>query len=190
VSSEARFPWFAVRVKPRWEKEVARNLIRLGCSALLPLYIRETQWSDRIKKVELPLFPGYLFASFDPRRPLLVKATPGVLSIVSSGRELVPLAQSEVEAIQVLMHAGLPREPWEYPESGDVVRMISGPLAGVRGVVCSEGGVDRLVLSISLFRRAVAVRVERKWLDTSRKPIMNVMPPEVHSLAVAHENCS
>jgi transcription antitermination factor NusG len=165
---EQVYPWFALRVKPRWEKEVSRNLRCKGCAELLPLYTRQAQWSDRVKRVELPLFPGYLFASFDPGRPLHVKTTPGVLSIVSFGKCPLPLDQAEVEAIKAVMHSGLHPEPWKYPQLGDRVRVTAGPLKGIEGLVCTTENTHRLVLSVTLLQRAIAVEVEPQWVEVSQ----------------------
>ena len=171
--SKEEYPWFALRVKPRWEKEVSRNLRWKGCAELLPLYVRESRWSDRIKQIELPLFPGYLFASFDPRRPLIVTSTPGVLSVVGFGGKAIPLDPGEVAAIQATMCSRLHRKPWEYPHQGDLVRLIAGPLKGIQGVVCAAQGEDWLILSVTLLQRAIAVRVKSRWvesLNTGREP--------------------
>jgi len=164
--SEEEYPWFALRVKPRWEKEVSRNLRCKGYAELLPSYVRENRWSDRIKQIELPLFPGYLFASFDPRRPLIVTSTPGVLSVVGFGGKALPLDPSEVAAIQATMRSRLPRKPWEHPHQGDRVRLIAGPLKGIQGVVCAVQGEDWLILSVTLLQRAIAVRVKSRWVES------------------------
>ena len=164
--------WFAVRVKPRWEKEVCKNLNWKGYSALLPLYVRESQWTDRVKQLELPLFPGYVFASFDPRRPLHVLTTPGVLSVVTFGKTLVPLAPSEVEAVQAVINSELRREPCAYPQSGDRVRVVAGPLRGIEGIV-SCGSEDRLILTVTLLQRAISVQVKTPWLELIQRITQN-----------------
>lgn len=165
MSESATFPWFAVRVKLRWEKDALNSLRHKGFEALLPLYVRESQWCDRRKKLELPLFPGYIFVRFDPRRPLHVLTTPAVLSIVSFGRQLATVDSGELEAIQTVMRADVPREPWNYPNAGDVARITAGPLRGLTGVVASSDGKERLILSVTLLQRALAVEIRPQWLD-------------------------
>src|SRR5271163_2792869 len=113
------FPWFALQVRTRYEAGVADQLSRQGYDRFLPLYKLRKRWSDRIKQVEAPLFPGYLFCRFDPQKRLPILKTPGVIQIVGYNRAPTPIEEAEIDAIQTLVASGLPNQPWPFLETGD-----------------------------------------------------------------------
>ena len=121
-------PWFALRVKPNHEKSVATILREKRFEEFLPLFRSRRHWSDRVKAVDLPLFPGYLFCrlnlKLDNRMPLLT--TPGLLYIVGSGRTPEPIDESEILAIQSVSLSGLPYAPWPSLVMGQKVRLEAG----------------------------------------------------------------
>src|SRR5277367_654755 len=154
------FPWFALQVRTRYEAGVADQLNRLGYERFLPLYKLRKRWSDRIKEVETPLFPGYLFCRFNPQDRLPILKTPGVIQIVGFNHIPSPVDESEIRAIQTLMATGVPNQPWPYLEIGDKVRIESGSLRGVEGILVDFKGSHRLILSITLLQRSVAVEID------------------------------
>jgi len=131
---------------------------------LLPLYKSIRKWSDRVKELEQPLFPGYLFCKFDfqDRRPVVT--TPGVLQIVGYGRTAIPVSEQEIQALQLAVSSGIARQPWPYLEVGQRVRVIYGTLTGLEGILVNLKGNHRVVLSVSLLQRSVAMEVETSWL--------------------------
>ncbi len=139
-------PWFALQVHSRKENLVSANLQSQGYECLLPLYKSSRKWSDRVKEVEQPLFPGYLFCRFDfqNRRPLVV--TPGVLQIVGIGKTPTPIDEHEIAAIQMAQASGLPSQPWPYMEVGERVRVNYGTLTGLEGLLIHLQGNHRVVL--------------------------------------------
>ncbi len=104
--------WFALTVKRRYEKVVAHSLRRRGLEDFLPLYVMRRCWSDRIKAVEFPLFPGYVFCRFDYDRRLPVLCIPGVTSIVGYAKLPTPLSESEIASIRTILTSNLPAQPW------------------------------------------------------------------------------
>jgi transcription antitermination factor NusG len=132
----------------------------MGYEDFLPLCKTRTRWSDRTKEAETPLFPGYLFCRFDPQNRLPILKTPGVIQLVGYGRQPIPVEETEIEAIQALVASGLPSQPWPYLEVGEKVCIESGPLSGRQGVVLEFKGSKRLILSIALLQRSVAVEIE------------------------------
>jgi len=154
-----RFPWFALQVRTRHELGVADYLCGQGYEWLLPLYKCRKRWSDRIKEVETPLFPGYLFCRFNPQDRLPILKTPGVIQIVGFNHVPSPVDESEIQAIQTLMATGVPNQPWPYLGIGDKVRIESGSLRGVEGILVDFKGSHRLILSITLLR-SVAVEID------------------------------
>src|SRR5262245_60511989 len=91
--------WYALHVRTRFEKVVARNARDKGFEELLPLYRRASRWSDRIKQIDLPLFPGYVFCRFNPLDRLPILTIPGVKGIVGFGKNLIPVDEAELNAI-------------------------------------------------------------------------------------------
>jgi transcription antitermination factor NusG len=174
--------WFALRVKPRSEKIVATITRQKGFEEFLPLQQTHRRWSDRFKSVELPLFPGYLFCRIDPQVRLPILTIPGALQFVGLGKIPVPIEDAEIAAIQAAMHSGLPVEPWPFLNLGQRVQLEQGPLAGVEGILIEVRKQQRLVVSVSLLGRSVAVEIERNWvrpLDTKRPPVTMRFQPSV-----------
>jgi transcription antitermination factor NusG len=155
-----RLPWFALHVRTRHEAGVAAHLEGMGYEDFLPLYKTRTRWSDRTKEIEAPLFPGYLFCRFDPQNRLPILKTPGVIQVVGYSRQPIPVEETEIEAIQALVASGIPSQPWPYLEVGEKVRIESGPLRGREGVLVEFKGTHRLILSVALLQRSVAVEIE------------------------------
>ena len=156
--------WFALTVAPRKEKITAQTLRAEGFEDFLPLYSTKHRWSDRIKKVENPLFPGYVFCRFSPRDRQAVLKTPGVVSIVSFGKIPEPIQDDEIAALQAVCRSGLTATPYPNPEVGSKVRLHEGPLRGLEGILV-EDKKTRLVLSLTLLQRSVAVEIDRAWIE-------------------------
>jgi transcription antitermination factor NusG len=155
--------WFALTVAPRKEKMTAQTLHAEGFEEFLPLYASSRQWSDRIKRLESPLFPGYVFCRFDPRARQAILKTPGVVSIVSFGKHPEPIDDSEISALQTVCSSGLDASPYPTPKVGSKVRLHEGPLRGLEGIMV-EDRKTRLILSLTLLQRSVAVEIDRSWI--------------------------
>jgi transcription antitermination factor NusG len=165
--------WYALQAKPRHEKNVSLFLEGKGYEHFLPLYQSWHRSAGRMRGVLLPLFPGYVFCRFDRLRRLPILTTPGVFSIVSAGNGPEPIPDEEIAGIQATCSSGLQVSPWPYLEHGDRVRVEFGPLQGVEGIFLAEKSSARLVVSIDILKRAVAVEVDRDWvqpLTTRRGP--------------------
>jgi transcription antitermination factor NusG len=152
--------WFALQVRTRHEVGVAHFLESKGFEYFLPLVTCRKRWSDRVKEVENPLFPGYVFCRFDPQDRLPILKTPGVIQVVGNSQRPVPIEDSEIGAIQALMVSGLPNHSWPFLTVGDRVRIEAGALRGYEGVLVEFKGSHRLILSISLLQRSVAVEID------------------------------
>ena len=158
-------PWYALRIRSQYERAVAAHLQARGYESFLPLYTCQRRWSDRFKEINLPLFPGYIFCRFNSldRRPVL--SVPGVVYVLGVGKIPVPIDETEIAAIQAAVKSGLPRQPWPFLEIGDRVRIEHGPLCGLEGILLGFRGHQRLVLSITLLQRSVAVQVDEAWVQ-------------------------
>jgi transcription antitermination factor NusG len=153
-------PWFALQVRTQHERGVAEFLRGGGFNWFLPLYKCRKRWSDRVKEVEVPLFPGYLFCRFNPQDRLPILKTPGVIQIVGYNRQPVEIDEAEIGAIQTLVQSGMSSQPWPYLFVGDKVQIESGPLRGMSGILTNFKGKHRLIVSVSLLQRAVAVEID------------------------------
>ena len=154
------FPWFALQVRTRQEASVAQQLNGQGYERFLPLYKLRKRWSDRIKEVNSPLFPGYLFCRFNPQDRLPILKTPGVIQIVGFNNGPAAVAESEIRSIQRLVTTGAPHQPWPFLATGDRVRIESGPLLGLEGILIDVKRSHRLILSVTLLQRSVAVEID------------------------------
>jgi transcription antitermination factor NusG len=161
--------WYALHVKPRFEKCVSGQLSVKGYETFLPSYISKRNWSDRVKELSLPLFPGYVFCRFDVHARLPILVTPGVVAIVGVGKTPSAIEESEILAVQQVIGSGLRAQRWPYLNHGEMVRVEAGPLEGLTGIVVRMKGCDQLVVSISLLMRSVSVEIDRR----SVKPLVS-----------------
>lgn len=165
VAENAGLPWFALRVRFRYQTCVATFLCGTGYECFLPTYWTRRRWSDRIKQMELPLFPGYLFCRFNPQDRLPILKTPGVISIVGIAKNPTPVDEAEIAALRALVHSGLSREPCPYLQTGQRVRIEHGALCGLEGILLDFRGCHRIVLSVTLLQRSVAVEMDSSWVQ-------------------------
>jgi transcription antitermination factor NusG len=157
--------WYALKVRPRFERVVVAHLRSRGYDPFLPTYITKRQWSDRIKSLELPLFPGYLFCQIDLRSRLPILTAPGVNYIVGMGRAPEPVAEQEIESIRAIVGSGLYYEPYPYLTAGQLVRVEHGALVGLIGRVVDVKSSSRLIVSINLLMRSVSAEIDRSWVE-------------------------
>lgn len=161
--------WYAVQVRTRWETSTTTVLGGKGYRTFLPTHAVQKPWGRNTSKGSpAPLFPGYVFCQFDPSARLPILVTPGVIAVVGTGRTPIPVEDSEIEAIQKVVSSGLQAKPWPYLEVGEQVRIQSGPLTGLKGILTSFKGVSRVVVSISLLSRSVAVEIDRSTVSPVR----------------------
>jgi transcription antitermination factor NusG len=163
--------WFALQVRGRQEFNISENLGSNGYEWFLPLYKSSKRWSDRIKQVDSPLFPGYVFCRFNPLNRLPILKIPGVIQIVGFNRQLVAVDETEIHAIQALVASGIPNHPCPYLEVGDKVRIESGPLRGLEGLLVEFQGNHQLVLSVTLLQRSVAVKIDSASVTSVRTSV-------------------
>jgi transcription antitermination factor NusG len=161
MNVQDRYNWFVLQVRSRWENTTATLLQGKGLETLLPTYTTKRRWSDHSKQVEAPLFPGYVFCRFDVHNRLPVLITPGVISVVGRGKIPVAVDESEILAIQTVIRSGIKAEPWPYLEVGDRVRIKDDVFDGIEGILTSFKGSQRVVISVTLLRRSVALEIDR-----------------------------
>lgn len=152
--------WFVLTVAPQHELAVKQHLDTKGFEASVPVYKVRRRWSDRVKTITLPLFPGYVFCRFDAEHRVPVFNTPGVRGAISFASKLAPLAQHEIVRIHRLASSGLALEPLAGLRTGMRIKILDGPLTGIEGVLAQVNGSSRVVVNVELLNRAVAVQVD------------------------------
>jgi transcription antitermination factor NusG len=158
--------WYGVRVRPKGEVQASAELSARGFEAFLPTRHVRRQWSDRVKTLEVPVFPGYLFCRFQPGERVRVLDAPAVIQILGIGGTPIPVSEAEIATIRTMVTSHLMITPWPYLRSGQRIRIEHGPLAGIDGIVASaEDRKPRVVVSVTLLQRSVAAEVERDWIS-------------------------
>jgi len=152
--------WYAVWTRSRHEQVVRTQLDEKHVPAFLPTMRRWSRWKDRKKQIDVPLFPGYVFARFEAGERLSVLKCSGVVSIVSFDGEPAPVPDHEIEGIRTLVESTLPYDPCPTIKTGTLVEVSHGPLKGVVGRLTRKGTQSRLILSVDLIGQAVSVQVD------------------------------
>lgn len=163
-AEQSSYPWYALQVRSRHEKIVAAHLGAQSQEWFLPVYRCRHRWSDRIKEIDAPFFPGYVFCRLNLSNRLPILMIPGVVMIVGSGRTPIPVDEAEIAHLQAAVKSGVPAEPWPFLEIGQRVRIERGPLCGLEGMLLDFRGHHRLVLSVTVLKRSVAVQVDQAWI--------------------------
>jgi transcription antitermination factor NusG len=170
-------PWFALQVRGRYEDTIAKNLAGKGYECFHPVHKCRRRWSDRFKEVEQPLFPGYIFCRLNVIYRLPILTTPGVISIVGVAKIPVPVDETEIAAIRLAVNSGLPSGPWPFLQIGRKVRIDYGPLCGLEGILIDFKGATRLILSVTLLQRSVAVELENAWVTPLPPSVLQTPGP-------------
>ncbi|HEY3975331.1 MAG TPA: UpxY family transcription antiterminator [Candidatus Sulfotelmatobacter sp.] len=153
--------WYAVRTRSRHEKLVARQLETQGIQSFLPVVTKISNWSDRKKEVEMPLFSGYAFVRVDHASDDRVRVlkTQGVVSFVGVQGVGIPIPDREIENINTLLASKLTYQERPYLHVGQRVRVTGGALDGMEGILAAENSDRSLVISVGLIQRSLSVRV-------------------------------
>jgi transcription antitermination factor NusG len=154
--------WYALHTRPRHEKIVEQRLNDRGVATFLPIVTEVHRWSDRKKSVQLPLFSCYVFAKLVPNRAdrLRVLRVDGVLGLLGSHNEGTPIPDEQILAVQTVVDAAVPWSSHPFLKIGQRVRICSGALDGLEGILVARNGGDTLVISVDAIQRSLAVRVE------------------------------
>jgi transcription antitermination factor NusG len=156
--------WFALRVKSNMEFKVRASLQGFLIETFLPTWSEDVRWSDRVKRTERPLFPGYLFVRIAPGPDFYRSIqTRGVIQILPNSFNPAPIDEKEIEAVRLVVASKLHTAPCSF-EAGELVTIESGPLAGVKGVITKTKGALRVVVSVELLRRSIAVELDADTL--------------------------
>jgi transcription antitermination factor NusG len=152
--------WFAAYTCANHEKRVVEHFEARAVEHFLPLYASARRWKDRRVQLELPLFPGYVFVRIALGARLRVLEVPGVVHLVGFGSLPVALSDSEIESLRGGLAQQSRVEPHPYLRTGKRVRVTAGPFSGSEGILLRRKGAHRVVLSLDLIMRSLAVEVD------------------------------
>ena len=164
-AARPREQWFAAYTRPRHEKRVAAQLEERQIASFLPTYKTARRWKDRKKLLELPLFPSYLFVQMNSDNRLELLRLPGVVSLVSFQGQPVPVANMEIDNLRQGLAGRIAARPHPFLKTGRKVRIRSGSLAGVEGFFVRKRDTARIVLSVSILQRSVAVEIDESDIE-------------------------
>jgi transcription antitermination factor NusG len=157
--------WYAAYTCANHEKGVAQQLKRRAVECLLPLYESVRRWKDRRVRLQLPLFPGYVFVRLALRDRLQVLEIPSVVRLVGFGGQPAPLPAEDIEAMRTCLDRRQFIAPHRYVRLGQRVRVLRGPLEGLTGIVLRQKNLTRFVISLELLMRSVAVEIDSADFD-------------------------
>lgn len=154
--------WYALQTRARHERIVKQRLERRGVQTFFPTVTEVHRWSDRKKKVEVPIFSCYVFVRLTPTKldRLRVLCVEGVFSVIGNRGEGLPIPDEQIEAVRALAESQLSCSSHPFLKIGQRVRIRSGSLDGVEGILISRNGDSTLVITVDAIQRSLAVRVD------------------------------
>jgi len=154
--------WFALYTRARHEKVVTTSLQRRGLTAFLPLVSQVHRWSDRQKRIQVALFPGYIFVrtADTPESFVRVLETPGIVGFVGAGGRGIPIPEKQIEDIRTVLGQDMPCALHPFLRVGQRVRVHGGCLDGVEGLLVAINGNKSLVISVESIPRSIAICIE------------------------------
>lgn len=157
--------WYAAYTRSRHEKRVAQQLELGRVESYLPICEKQSRWQDRRVRLQLPLFPGYVFVRVALRERLAVLRIPGVVGLVSANNVPVPLPEGQIDSLREVLGKCLRAEPYPFLKAGRRVRVRYGPLAGFEGILVRRKAGYRVVVSVEMIMRSIIVDVDGSDLE-------------------------
>lgn len=157
--------WYAIYVRSRHEKKVSASLMQKGYPILFPFSRVRRRRADRNVDVDVPIFPGYVFAQFDAKKRLPILQIPGVVLIVSQAGEPEPVEAAEIASLARIVDSGRPIQAWDFLRTGQKVRIQGGALAGAEGILIRIKNRERLIVSVGVLQRAISVEIDQDLVE-------------------------
>jgi transcription antitermination factor NusG len=165
-SSNLTACWYAAYTRANHEKRVAEQLRQRSVEHFLPCYDSVRRWKDRKVCLQMPLFPGYVFVRIPLRDQMRVREIPSVATLVGSNGTPTALPDEDICTLQKGFAEGVCAQPHPYLAVGRRVHVVSGPLAGLEGILLKRKNRTRFVISLELIMRSVAVEIDPAELRT------------------------
>jgi transcription antitermination factor NusG len=170
-ASNGEHHWWALYTRHQHEKVVADVLSAKGFEVFLPLYDSIRRWRDRQKLLSLPLFPCYVFVHGGLDRRFQILSTPGVHMALTHGDRIAVIPEKEIDAVRRTVEGPFRMEPHPFLRCGDRVRVVRGSLQGVQGILIRKKNQFRLVLSVDMLAKSVAVEIDASDVESIAEPV-------------------
>jgi len=167
--------WYAGYTASRHEKRVAEHFAQRGVEHFLPLYETIHRWNNGRHRVQLPLFPGYIFVRIALRDRLRVIEVPGFVRLVGFNSLPHPLPEADINRMKEALNKGVLAEPYPYLTVGTRVEIRNGPMQGMTGILLRRQNKCRVVISVDLIMRSMAVEVEASDVVQVRSSTLNAI---------------
>jgi transcription antitermination factor NusG len=172
--------WYAAYTASRHEKTVAEHLRQRNVECFLPLYESIRRWNNGRHRVQLPLFPSYIFVRMALRDKLRVLQVPGLAQLVTFQGAPASLPESEITTLRGALASGVVAQPYRYLSQGSKVEICNGPLQGMRGVLLRHQGQFRVVISVEMIMRSIVVEVDASDVVALDRKTSSLIPPSSH----------
>jgi transcription antitermination factor NusG len=163
TSGDAR--WYALYLRSRYEKKVHTELQKKKVETFLPLIEEMHTWSDRKKKIQEPLFRGYIFIKSDLQNKSSILITDGVVRFVGLNNKPSSIPDLQIDWLRRIVNESIEMRLERYLSIGERVRVVAGPLIGVEGIVTRLQGVSRVVVSIAAIEQSVSMQMPANYLE-------------------------
>jgi transcription antitermination factor NusG len=163
-NSDLELRWYGLRVRSNFEQQVSSLLRAKGVEEYLPCYTVRRPWSDRVRQLRVPLFPGYVFCHMALESRPFVLATTGVVGIAGNQNQPLPIPDHEMSAVKRMVESKSAVEPWPFLRIGQRVRVHRGPLSGIEGFLLRLKSSHKLVVSVTLLGRSVASEIDAAYV--------------------------
>ncbi|WP_396126768.1 transcription termination/antitermination protein NusG [Acidicapsa ligni] len=170
--------WYAVTTQSRHEKVVTEHLKSRSIEAFLPVITTPSRWKDRRVLIDRPIFPGYVFTHIGLHERQNVFSIPGVVRMLSFNGKPAEIDDAEIEAVRICLTAGNKLEPHPFLKTGEHVRVKSGSLMGLEGVVTRHKNQCRIVVSITLIHQSLAVEIDAHLLESLNASPLDSSSPQ------------
>lgn len=158
--------WNLVYTQPQFEKKIYKMLERSSITAYLPVQTVLREWSDRKKRISLPLFPNYVFVNVNLRERYKVLSVPGVTRFISFGGQLASIPECDINYLKMLSETDWDIKKENFYETGDKVRVIKGPLTGLEGVLVERTRSQRFLVHFKSFAQSISIDIQTSCLET------------------------
>ena len=159
--------WYVVYTYPKAERKVDRKLKEIGITTFLPLHIVNRQWSDRKKKLEVPLFPNYLFVHIAPDRQYKVLQVKGIVRFISFEGKPTIIPELEIDSIRKIIDSGLEIASECLYEKGTMVKITNELFSGATGLVLRKGGKRRLIIRVTALKQSISVSLPADCVEAA-----------------------
>ena len=173
IVKKTELKWYIAYTYPNYEKKVERLLIQNKINCFLPLQKVERQWSDRIKKIDVPLFPGYIFINSTSHEKYDALNITGVLKFISFGGQPATLSDKDMETIKQISLSNISITKEHSFDKGDYVKILEGPFVGLTGYLFERKGKSRFGFRLDAIDESISIEICASMIEKINPPVFN-----------------